>query len=80
VPGLDLVHGAGVEASAPRWFLPLQMGVGDSPSGPFKCGSTTWSVSPVAAAASNALPPFSKTPIATALASQWVEATTPNVP
>jgi hypothetical protein len=45
-----------------------------------RCGSTTCNVSPAAAAASNALPPFSKTPIATALANQWVDATTPKVP
>ena len=48
--------------------------------GPFRCGSTTWSVNPVAHAASNALPPRSSTDIPTAEASQCVEATIPNVP
>src|ERR1700730_17232523 len=54
--------------------------IGTSPPGPLRCGSTTCSVNAVATAASKALPPFSKTAIPTAVAIQWVEATTPNVP
>src|ERR1700685_412968 len=54
--------------------------IGTSPPGPFKCGSTTCSVNAVATPASNALPPFSRMPIPTAVAIQWVEVTTPNVP
>src|ERR1700710_2373036 len=54
--------------------------IGTSPPGPFKCGSTTCSVNAVATPASNALPPFSKIPMPTAVAIQWVEVTTPNVP
>src|SRR3984893_16808267 len=54
--------------------------IGTSPPGPFKCGSTTCSVNAVAAPASNALPPFSKVAIPTAVAIQWVEVTTPKVP
>jgi hypothetical protein len=53
---------------------------GTSPPGPFRCGSTTCSVKAHATAASNALPPRSSMRIATAVASQWVEAATPNVP
>ena len=53
---------------------------GTSPPGPFRCGSTTWRTSPAATAASNALPPRSSTAIPAAEASQWVEATMPNVP
>src|SRR6267142_5263222 len=53
---------------------------GTSPPGPFKCGSTTCSVNAVATPASNALPPFSRVAIPTAVAIQWVEVTTPNVP
>ena len=53
---------------------------GTSPPGPFRCGSTTWSTNPAATAASNALPPRSSTAIPAAEASQWVEATIPNVP
>src|SRR5690349_4602056 len=53
---------------------------GTSPPGPLRCGSTTWSVNAVATAASNALPPRSKIPMPTAVAIQWVEVTTPNVP
>jgi hypothetical protein len=37
-------------------------------------------VKPAAAAASKALPPFSKIAMPTAEASQWVDATAPNVP
>ena len=44
------------------------------------CGSTTWSASPAATAASNAFPPRSSTAIPAADASQCVEATMPNVP
>ena len=51
-----------------------------SPPSPFMCGSTTCSVKPAATAASNALPPFSSTPMPTWLAIQCVEETTPNVP
>src|SRR3979490_550045 len=54
--------------------------IGTSPPGPFKCGSTTCSVNAVATPASNALPPFSKMLIPTAVAIQWVDVTTPNVP
>src|ERR1700694_255141 len=54
--------------------------IGTSPPGPFKCGSTTCSANPVATPASNALPPFSKMLIPTAVAIQWVEVTTPKVP
>src|SRR5947209_19121700 len=54
--------------------------IGTSPPGPFRCGSTTCSVKAVATAASNALPPFSSVAIPTAVAIQWVEVTTPNVP
>ena len=54
--------------------------IGTSPPGPFRCGSTIWSVRPVATAASNALPPFSRIPNPTAVAIQWVLATAPNVP
>src|SRR3979409_970824 len=54
--------------------------IGTSPPGPFKCGSTTCRVNAVATPASNALPPFSKVAIPTAVAIQWVEVTTPKVP
>src|SRR5471030_115542 len=54
--------------------------IGTSPPGPFKCGSTTCSVKAVATPASKALPPFSRMPIPTAVAIQWVEVTTPKVP
>src|SRR6266700_6198982 len=54
--------------------------IGTSPPGPFRCGSTTCSVKAVATPASNALPPFSSMDIPTAVAIQWVEVTTPNVP
>ena len=53
---------------------------GTSPPGPFRCGSTTCRVKAVATAASKALPPFSSTLMPTAVAIQWVEATTPKVP
>src|SRR5258705_4608575 len=53
---------------------------GTSPPGPLRCGSTTCSVKAVATAASKALPPRSRIPMPTAVAIQWVEATTPNVP
>src|SRR4029077_13447993 len=53
---------------------------GTSPPGPLRCGSTTGSVNAVAHAASNALPPRSRIPMPTAVAIQWVEVTTPNVP
>src|SRR5258708_26856186 len=48
--------------------------------GPLRGGSTTGSVTAVAQAASKALPPFSNTDMPTAVASQCVEVTTPNVP
>ena len=51
-----------------------------SPPGPFRCGSTTWSVNAVATPASKALPPFSRVAIPTAVAIQCVEVTTPKVP
>src|SRR5260370_33717597 len=54
--------------------------IGTSPPGPFRCGSTTCSVNAVATPASKALPPFSKIPIPTAVAIQWVEVATPHVP
>src|SRR5580704_13153969 len=54
--------------------------IGTSPPGPLRCGSTTCSVNAVAAPASKALPPFSSVAIPTAVAIQWVEVTTPNVP
>ena len=53
---------------------------GTSPPGPFKWGSTTWRVNPVATAASNALPPFSNIDIPTAEAIQWVDVTMPKLP
>src|ERR1700761_7053709 len=60
-------------------FAPCTM-IGTSPPGPFRCGSTTCRVKAVATAASNALPPFSRIPMPTAVAIQWVEVTTPNMP
>src|SRR6266702_770188 len=54
--------------------------IGTSPPGPFRCGSTTWSVNAVATPASKALPPFSSAAMPTAVAIQCVVATTPNVP
>src|SRR3954468_13798914 len=54
--------------------------IGTSPPGPFRCGSTTWRVNAVAAPASNALPPFSRVAIPTAVAIQCVDVTTPKVP
>src|ERR1700730_908646 len=63
-----------------RWLASLHTSIGASPSGPLVLGSTTCNVKPAAAAASNALPPFSRMLMPTAEASQWVEATTPNVP
>src|SRR6476659_1110885 len=54
--------------------------IGTSPPGPFRCGSTTCSVKAVATPASKALPPFSKMLIPTAVAIQWVDVTTTNVP
>ena len=53
---------------------------GTSPPGPLRCGSTTCSTNAVATAASKALPPFSSIAMPTAVAIQWVEATTPKVP
>src|SRR5260370_2417571 len=44
------------------------------------CGSTTCSTRPAPTAASNGLPPGSRTARPAAEASQWVEATMPNVP
>ena len=63
--------------------LPLRTSLrmtGTSPPGPLRCGSTTCSVKAVATAASKALPPFSRVAMPTAVAIQWVEVTTPNVP
>src|SRR5215510_319814 len=63
--------------------LPLRTScriTGTSPPGPLRCGSTTCSVKAVATAASKALPPRSRIPMPTAVAIQWVEATTPKVP
>src|SRR6266540_3228227 len=53
---------------------------GTSPPGPLRCGSTTCKVKAAATAASNALPPLSRIAMPTAVAIQWVEATTPKVP
>ncbi len=53
---------------------------GTSPPGPFRCGSTTCRTNPAVTAASKALPPRSRMPIAAWLASQWVEDTMPKVP
>ena len=63
-----------------RRSFALQRMSGTSPPGLFRCGSTTCSVNAQATAASKALPPRSRVRIATAVASQWVEAATPNVP
>src|SRR5215470_12640005 len=63
--------------------LPLRVScriTGTSPPGPLRCGSTTCSVKAVATAASKALPPRSRMLMPTAVAIQWVEATTPKVP
>src|SRR3977135_3024922 len=54
--------------------------IGTSPPGPFKWGSTTRNANAVAPPASKALPPFSRMLIPTAVAIQWVDVTTPNVP
>src|ERR1700730_12630634 len=54
--------------------------IGTSPPGPFRCGSTTCRVNAAATPASKALPPFSSVAIQTAVATQCVEVTTPNVP
>ena len=54
--------------------------MGQSPPGPFKCGSTICNVKPAAAAASKALPPRSSTAMPTWEAIQCVEATAPKVP
>src|ERR1700733_4956573 len=54
--------------------------IGASPPGPLRCGSATWSMNAVAAAASKAFPPRSSTAMPAWLAIQWVLATTPNVP
>src|SRR6266576_2206404 len=53
---------------------------GTSPPGTLRCGSTTCNVHAFAHAASKALPPRSRMPMPTAVAIQWVEATTPKVP
>src|ERR1700678_1796051 len=63
-------------SSRPAWWAMT----GTSPPRPFRCGSVTWSTSPAATAASNALPPRSSTAMPAAEASQCVEATMPNVP
>ena len=63
--------------------LPLRTSctiTGTSPPGPLRCGSTTCNVNAVATAASKALPPFSSVAMPTAVAIQWVDVTTPNVP
>src|SRR5712691_11953316 len=74
-------RGAGPWAQSTTGSPPAgQRSAGRSPPGPFRCGSTTWSVKPAATAASNALPPCSRTAIPAADASQCVEATMPNVP
>src|ERR1043166_9036419 len=53
---------------------------GTSPPGPLRCGSTTCKVKAVGIPASKALPPFSKVAMPTAVAIQWLVATTPKVP
>src|SRR5690606_23719757 len=58
----------------------LHTRMGASPPAPFRCGSTTCSTNPPAAAASKALPPRSSTLMAVCEASQWVEEATPKVP
>src|SRR5260370_35706193 len=68
-------HITSVRARLVSWTM-----IGTSPPGPFKCGSTTCSVNAVATPASNALPPFSRGAIPTAVAIQWVDVTTPKVP
>lgn len=50
------------------------------PPGPLRWGSTMCSTNAPATAASNALPPRSRTAWEVAVASQWVEALIPNVP
>ena len=60
IPAANLTAGA---------LIPGPM-IGTSPPGPFKCGSTTCSVKAVATPASNALPPFSRVAIPTAVAIQ----------
>ena len=57
-----------------------QRTIGRSPPGPFWSGSTMCSTNPAATAASNALPPCSRIVMPVVVASQWVVATTPNVP
>ena len=57
-----------------------QINAGMSPKGPLRCGSTTFSTKPVAAAASKAVPPASSIFMPAAVAIQWVEVTIPKVP
>src|SRR3954466_16057897 len=56
------------------------MMTGTSPPGPLRWGSTTCSVKAVATAASKAFPPLSSIAMPTAVAIQWVDVTTPQVP
>ena len=68
------------QSARARFSFSLQRRIGTSPPGPLRCGSTTCSVNAAATAASKALPPRSSIRIAVAVASQCVEAATPNVP
>src|SRR5690606_1886916 len=78
----DASAGAGPWPQTERIFrsFSLHTRMGASPPAPFRCGSTTCSTNPPAAAASKALPPRSSTLMAVCEASQWVEEATPKVP
>src|SRR6201996_4587392 len=54
--------------------------IGTSPPGPFRCGSTSCRVKAGGTPGRKALPPFARIPTPTAVAIQFVEVTTPNVP
>ena len=68
------------QTAVARASASLQTRTGRSPPGPFRWGSTTCSTKPAVTAASNALPPRSRTLIPAAEASQWVLATMPKSP
>ena len=53
---------------------------GTSPPGPFRCGSTTCKHEPGRGGGVEGVAALSRTAIPAAEASQWVEATIPNVP
>ncbi len=57
-----------------------RISAGMSPKGPQRCGSTTFRTKFMPAAASKAVPPFSRRLMPTAEAIQWVEVATPKVP